>query len=145
MYEFVELHKLLCILIFIIYLSQEGYWDCELAIKFGYPKGKLFKLLQRKLMLGYVANRVDRIAETLNQLEEMLAADKTTATKNFNCKNELLIFCFLSINFGIHFAVGSEMQKFEEYKRQREAQKSLPSPKDPKAIDAELRHKKLIQ
>lgn len=60
---------------------QEGYWDCELAIKFNYPKDKLAKLLRRKLMFGYVSNRVDRISETLKQLEELVVPAKNVNRK----------------------------------------------------------------
>lgn len=43
-------------------------------------------------MFGYVSKQVNRISETLKQLEELVAAQKIVASKSFNCKDDFIGF-----------------------------------------------------
>lgn len=49
---------------------QEGYSDCELALRFGYPMRKRDKLLKRKFHLAWKDGK--KQAETLREMEEMV-------------------------------------------------------------------------
>lgn len=49
---------------------QEGYWDCELALRFNYPMKNRDKLYERKFILaGHVESKLE---ETLREMEEMV-------------------------------------------------------------------------
>lgn len=52
------------------FIFQEGYHDCELALRFGYPMRKRNKLLKRKYHLAGRDKAKKR--DTLREMEEMV-------------------------------------------------------------------------
>ncbi|XP_031622222.1 SET and MYND domain-containing protein 4-like [Contarinia nasturtii] len=53
----------------ILDFMEEGYYDCELALKYNYPINKRDKLLDRKF---YLAKDVAKCEETIHEMEELI-------------------------------------------------------------------------
>lgn len=67
------------------YFIQEGYFDCELALRFGYPMKKRNKLLKRK---GYLAWRdITWKRDTIREMEEMVKRRLFTE-EQLKCKSK---------------------------------------------------------
>lgn len=62
---------------------QEGYFDCQMALKFDYPREKILKLLHRKVSLALSCKRKDYLEESIREMEkyfdssEVVRADDT--------------------------------------------------------------------
>lgn len=64
---------------------QEGYFDCELALRFGYPMRKRNKLLERKFHLAFPNET--KITETLQEIDEMVKR-KLFTEQQMKCNNQ---------------------------------------------------------
>lgn len=54
----------------ILFVMQEGYFDCQMALKFDYPREKILKLLHRKVSLALSCKRKDYVEESIRELEK---------------------------------------------------------------------------
>lgn len=94
--------------IFPSHFIQEGYFDCELALRFGYPMKKRNKLLKRKFFLAWRDKK--KLLDTLREMEEMIKRRLFTE-EQLKCKyksdydfeqNECVIFVVVVISFCVY-------------------------------------------
>lgn len=82
---------------------QEGYHDCELALKFNYPIKKRDKLLERKFYLG---DNVDQRQTALREMEE-LVEKKIFTEDQMKCMSIFELFFLKLICFFFSFCKSS--------------------------------------
>ena len=90
---------------------EEGYHDCQMAIKFNYPNDKLLKLLHRKVFFAIVNRNRDHVIESIRELEELLQAGDYGAGEQTKCKSSTIPTRHTNNTCSYHFHSGQIQER----------------------------------